>query len=81
MQNTEHNLWTRSKRNAKLSALVSSVLLLMSNAFAAKIPEGVALAEKQEVRIQITAEAATLDPQKMEGIREGLLARNYWKAW
>lgn len=39
------------------------------------MPEGVQLADKQEVRIQTTAEAATLDPQKMEGTGESLLAR------
>ena len=76
MQNTEHNLWTKSKRLVKLSALSSAILFaMMPNAFAAKVPEGVTLAEKQEVRIQTTAEAATLDPQKMEGSGESLLAR------
>ncbi|MDO4697665.1 MAG: ABC transporter substrate-binding protein [Pasteurellaceae bacterium] len=76
MQNTEHTIWAKSKRLVKLSTLSSAILFaLMPNAFAAKVPAGVQLAEKQEVRIQTTAEAATLDPQKMEGTGESLLAR------
>lgn len=73
MQNT---IWSRSKPLITLSALSSAVLLAFSSsAFAAKVPAGVQLADKQEVRIQTTAEAATLDPQKMEGSAESLLAR------
>lgn len=73
MQNT---IWSRSKPLITLSALSSAVLLAFSSsAFAAKVPAGVQLADKQEIRIQTTAEAATLDPQKMEGTAESLLAR------
>lgn len=65
-----------TKKLIKLSALSAALAaVLMPNAFAAKVPAGVQLAEKQEVRIQMTAEAATLDPQKMEGTAESLLAR------
>lgn len=68
MQNTEHTIWTKSKSLVNLSALSCAIFFAINgNALAAKVPEGVVLADKQEVRIQTTAEAATLDPQKMEG--------------
>lgn len=76
MQNTEHTIWTKSKSLVNLSALSCAIFFAINgNALAAKVPEGVVLADKQEVRIQTTAEAATLDPQKMEGTGESLLAR------
>ncbi|QLB21610.1 oligopeptide ABC transporter substrate-binding protein OppA [Vespertiliibacter pulmonis] len=58
-------------------ALFSSTILLtlIPNAFSAKVPNNVPLADKQEVNIQVTAEASTLDPQKMEGTGESLIAR------
>lgn len=80
MQNTTPTLWRKTKQLINLSALSSAILLALSpNAFAAKVPEGVVLAEKQDIQIQTTAEAATLDPQKMEGTGESLLARQLFE--
>lgn len=76
MQHTKTTNWLKRNHFIPFSALSSAVLLsLIPTAFGAKIPDDVTLAEKQEVRIQTTAEAATLDPQKMEGTGESLLAR------
>ncbi|ATW42743.1 ABC transporter substrate-binding protein [Glaesserella parasuis] len=76
MQDTGHTIWAKTKHLVKLSSLSAAVILALSNhTFAAKVPEGTILAEKQEVHIQATAEAATLDPQKMEGTGESALAR------
>ncbi|MGX2975165.1 ABC transporter substrate-binding protein [Ursidibacter arcticus] len=76
MQNTEHIIWTKTKNFVKLSTLTTSILFALTpKAFAAKVPEGVILADKQEVRIQASAEPATLDPQKMEGTSESYYAR------
>lgn len=73
-------LWTQTKQLVKLSGLSAAILFALNpNAFAAKVPVGVELAEKQEVQIQTTAEAATLDPQKMEGTGESLLARQLFE--
>lgn len=68
----------------KLKTVLSGVSLAVLMAFgqsawAAKVPAGVALAEKQEVAIQESAEASTLDPQKMEGTGESLLARQLFE--
>lgn len=73
-------LWATAKRVAKLSSLSAAILFALNpNAFAAKVPEGTVLADKQEVQIQTTAEAATLDPQKMEGTNESMLARQLFE--
>lgn len=58
-------LWTKTKQLAKFSGLTAAILLALSPAtFAAKVPAGAVLADKQVINIQTTAEAATLDPQK-----------------
>ncbi len=68
----------------KLKTVLSGVSLAVLMAFgqsawAAKVPAGVVLAEKQEVTIQESAEASTLDPQKMEGTAESLLAHQLFE--
>ncbi|QIM62849.1 oligopeptide ABC transporter substrate-binding protein OppA [Pasteurellaceae bacterium Orientalotternb1] len=79
MQNTEHNIWAKSKQLVKLSALSTAFLLAFnSNAFAAKVPAGVVLAEKQEIALDGT-EPETLDPQKMSGSPEGTIARQLFE--
>lgn len=73
-------LWASAKRIAKLSGLSAAMLFaLHPTVFAANVPAGVVLADKQEVHIQTSAEAATLDPQKMEGTGELLLARQLFE--
>lgn len=80
MHNTKPSVWRKTKQLLQLSTLSSALLLALSPAaFAAKVPEGVVLADKQVVQIQTTAEAATLDPQKMEGTGESLLARQLFE--
>lgn len=73
-------LWTKTKQLAKFSGLTAAILLALSPAtFAAKVPAGAVLADKQVINIQTTAEAATLDPQKMEGTGESLLGRQLFE--
>ncbi|QGM80595.1 ABC transporter substrate-binding protein [Otariodibacter oris] len=80
MQIPNNTLWSKSKKFVNLSALSSAILLsLVPNAFSAKVPDGVVLADQQVVNIQTTAELATLDPQKMEGTNESLLARQLFE--
>ncbi|RPE86218.1 oligopeptide transport system substrate-binding protein [Vespertiliibacter pulmonis] len=70
------HLITTPQRFMKRALFSSTILLtLIPNAFSAKVPNNVPLADKQEVNIQVTAEASTLDPQKMEGTGESLIAR------
>lgn len=72
----QHFISTTHHRFIKHSLLSSAILFaLIPNAFSAKVPNNVVLADKQEVNIQVTAEASTLDPQKMEGAGESLIAR------
>ncbi|MDO4697664.1 MAG: ABC transporter substrate-binding protein [Pasteurellaceae bacterium] len=79
MQNTKHTIWAKSKTLVKLSALSSALLFAFnSNAFAAKVPAGVQLAEKQELVVDGT-EPETLDPQKMSGSPEGVIARQLFE--
>ncbi|MGX2973502.1 ABC transporter substrate-binding protein [Ursidibacter arcticus] len=53
------------------SLLASAVALGLSvSAFAAKVPEGTQLAEKQEVVINNSAEPQSFDPHKTEGVPE-----------
>lgn len=80
MPNTKRYFWAKTKQFITLSTLSSAILFALSpSAFAAKVPEGVVLADKQEVRIQTTAEASTLDPQKTQGVGESLLARQLFE--
>lgn len=64
----QHNIWTKLKYKNYRTALLGLFLLVGSSvAFSAQVPQGTKLADKQEISIQITAEVATLDPQKIEG--------------
>lgn len=80
MQNTEHTIWSKTKKLVKLSGLTAAIMFALTpNAFAAKVPAGVTLSEVQEIELQTSAEAATLDPQKMEGTGESLIARQIFE--
>lgn len=57
------------------SLLATAIALSLSaTAFAAKVPEGTVLAEKQEVIINNGAEPASFDPHKTEGVPEAQIA-------
>ncbi|MCK3655231.1 oligopeptide ABC transporter substrate-binding protein OppA [Pasteurellaceae bacterium Macca] len=58
---------------------LSLALCLTTSALAATVPAGVKLATKQEANFQMSAEPATLDPQKMEGTGESLIARQIFE--
>lgn len=62
-------------------SLLASVitLSLVSSVYAAKVPEGTKLAEKQEVIRGNGAEPATLDPQKNEGVPESNILRDLFE--
>ncbi|SUT86930.1 oligopeptide ABC transporter periplasmic oligopeptide-binding protein [Actinobacillus ureae] len=53
---------------------IAIVLGLSSSAFAAKVPEGTVLAEKQEIIINNGSEPASFDPQRIEGVPESQVA-------
>lgn len=58
-----------------LSFLTASLVLgLSANVFAAKVPEGTALADKQEITINNGAEPSSFDPHKIEGVPESQVA-------
>lgn len=79
MQKTEDTIWAKSKQLVKLSALSTALIFAFNaNSFAAKVPEGVQLASKQEISVDGT-EPETLDPQKMSGAPEGLIARQLFE--
>lgn len=48
-------------------------------AFAANVPAGVTLAEKQDINLQITGELGSIDPQLIEGTDEGFIARQIFE--
>ncbi|ACA32359.1 ABC transporter substrate-binding protein [Histophilus somni] len=76
----QHNIWTKLKYKNYRTALLGLFLLVGSSvAFSAQVPQGTKLADKQEISIQITAEVATLDPQKIEGSGEGLIAEQLFE--
>ncbi|KGQ71279.1 oligopeptide ABC transporter substrate-binding protein OppA [Chelonobacter oris] len=52
---------------------------IAASAFAANVPSGTELAAKQEVIYNVSANPATLDPQKMEGSVEGEYARQLFE--
>lgn len=55
--------------------LASAIALgLSATAFAAKVPEGTQLAEKQEIVINNGAEPSSFDPHKSEGVPEAQIA-------
>lgn len=57
------------------SLLASAITLGLSiSAFAAKIPEGTQLADKQEIVINNGTEPQSLDPQKSEGVPEAQIS-------
>lgn len=59
----------------KKSLLVVALGLTMAGAAtAANVPAGADLAQKQELVWNVSANPATLDPQKMEGDVEGYFA-------
>ncbi|HDL1799233.1 TPA: oligopeptide ABC transporter substrate-binding protein OppA, partial [Mannheimia haemolytica] len=58
-----------------LSLLTTSLVLgLSANVFAAKVPEGTTLAEKQEITINNGSEPSSFDPHKIEGVPESQVA-------
>lgn len=58
-----------------LSVLTASLVLgLSANVFAAKVPEGTTLAEKQDITINNGAEPSSFDPHKIEGVPESQVA-------
>ncbi len=58
-----------------LSLLATSLVLgLSTNVFAAKVPEGTTLAEKQEITINNASEPSSFDPHKIEGVPESQVA-------
>ena len=65
----------------KKSWLVTAISLGLTatSAMAANVPAGTALAEKQELVWNISANPATLDPQKMEGDVEGNYAHQLFE--
>ncbi|MEG9487308.1 ABC transporter substrate-binding protein [Mannheimia indoligenes] len=59
----------------RLSLLATSLVLgLSANVFAAKVPEGTALADKQEIVINNASEPSSFDPHKIEGVPESQVA-------
>ncbi|MCC8381894.1 ABC transporter substrate-binding protein [Xenorhabdus sp. PB30.3] len=67
---------------SKLSQLISSIVLLsfpIAQGMAAKVPAGVALAEKQEVTINNGVEVVSLDPHVVEGGPETNVIRNLFE--
>ena len=64
----------------KKSLLVAALSLTMANmATAANVPADANLAKKQELVWNVSANPATLDPQKMEGDVEGYFARQLFE--
>lgn len=58
-----------------LSFLTASLVLgLSANVFAAKVPEGTILANKQEITINNGSEPSSFDPHKIEGVPESQVA-------
>ncbi|EXI62411.1 ABC transporter substrate-binding protein [Mannheimia granulomatis] len=58
-----------------LSFLTASLVLGVSaNVFAAKVPEGTVLADKQEIVINNGSEPSSFDPHKIEGVPESQVA-------
>lgn len=76
MPHIKHRIW---KTINQLITPLGLFIALGQPAFAASPPGGVELADKQEIAIHTTAEASTLDPQKMEGTAESLLARQLFE--
>lgn len=61
--------------NLTRSLLASAIALGLSvSAFAAKVPEGTQLAEKQEIVINNGSEPSSFDPHKTEGVPEAQIA-------
>ncbi|WP_081277280.1 ABC transporter substrate-binding protein [Gallibacterium anatis] len=68
------------KTSFKKSLLVAALSLTMANmATAANVPADANLAKKQELVWNVSANPATLDPQKMEGDVEGYFARQLFE--
>ncbi|CAQ84124.1 MULTISPECIES: ABC transporter substrate-binding protein [Photorhabdus] len=61
-------------KQLKLYKFVSSIFLLLAfpvvAVFAAEVPEGVELADKQQITVDNGVEVASLDPHKVEGVPE-----------
>lgn len=68
---------TKKFRPHLLGLAISATLF--GTASAAEVPAGTQLAEKQEVIFNVSANPATLDPQKMEGDVEGNYARQLFE--
>ncbi|SFU72793.1 ABC transporter substrate-binding protein [Xenorhabdus koppenhoeferi] len=67
------------KQSSKLGKIISSIVLSSlpaAQSFAAVIPAGVTLAEKQEITINNGVEVTSLDPHKVEGNPETVVIRN-----
>ncbi|SUC10448.1 periplasmic oligopeptide-binding protein [Pasteurella canis] len=61
-------------------ALTSALTLLASQStFAAEVPTGTTLADKQELRMNNGSDPASLDPHKIEGTPEALVARQLFE--
>ncbi|MBE2896147.1 oligopeptide ABC transporter substrate-binding protein OppA [Pasteurellaceae bacterium HPA106] len=60
-------------------AMALGVSALCANTFAAQVPAGTELAEKQEVIFNNSAEPASLDPAKIQGDVEGGLAHQLYE--
>ncbi|WP_228064787.1 ABC transporter substrate-binding protein [Muribacter muris] len=79
MLTAQHSISAKIKRFFKPFLSATLFVTLGQSAFAASPPKETVLADKQEIAIHTTAEAATLDPQKMEGSDESLLARQLFE--
>ncbi|WP_373100950.1 MULTISPECIES: ABC transporter substrate-binding protein [Pasteurellaceae] len=70
---------TTSKTVLHLALTAAFGLLAGHNAAAADVPAGTELAEKQALRINNGADPASLDPNKIDGTPEGMIARQLFE--
>ncbi|NBI43771.1 oligopeptide ABC transporter substrate-binding protein OppA [[Haemophilus] felis] len=72
---------TNTMKKAILSVAVSSALTFLTtqSVLAATVPAGTALATEQIFRLNNGSNPASLDPQKVEGVPEGVIARQLFE--
>ncbi|MCE1763716.1 oligopeptide ABC transporter substrate-binding protein OppA, partial [Enterobacter hormaechei] len=70
---------TTKKRLLTVSISAALSMIMASQVFAAKVPDGVQLADKQVLVRNNGSEPQSLDPHKIEGVPESHLARDLFE--
>ncbi|MDO5054634.1 MAG: ABC transporter substrate-binding protein [Pasteurella oralis] len=72
---------TNTVKKTFLNVALTSALTLLAtqSAFAAEVPAGTVLADKQELRMNNGSDPSSLDPHKIEGTPEALVARQLFE--